>query len=315
MPEAGGEGEQALGDAGDQAGHGVGAVSFERELAFDGVEDRFDPIGGCRRGCRSGRGSSFRSGRRKIAPSSRHQRFELFAGEAFVGDHGVAVEFDAGEHLGGDLAFGGVGGRELERDRHAVGGAEQVEPEAPEVAAVACAVAIGGVAGESGALDGLAGGADGTGVESSSLILSYQDGEENATTFKSRTICGANAPHPLVVARLLGKVGEQMAEPAHREAQEVPLARDVEQDLRDRQADQLGVGDLWASPRTRPARQDFISQHVKCDQEGVEIGGHAATSMVDVGNSNADLRHPSYGPSAHNPPAAERNHSSRPYGG
>jgi hypothetical protein len=32
----------------------------------------------------------------------------------------------------------------------------------------------------------------GTGVESSSLIRSYQDGEEKATTFKSRTICGAS---------------------------------------------------------------------------------------------------------------------------
>lgn len=32
----------------------------------------------------------------------------------------------------------------------------------------------------------------GTGVESSSLILSYQDGEEKATTFSSLTICGAN---------------------------------------------------------------------------------------------------------------------------
>src|SRR6266511_1102858 len=44
VPEAGGEREQALGDAGDQAGHGVGAVLFERELAFDRVDDRFDPL-------------------------------------------------------------------------------------------------------------------------------------------------------------------------------------------------------------------------------------------------------------------------------
>src|SRR5207249_11999200 len=107
--------------------------------------------------------------------------------------------------------------------------------------------------------------------------------------------------HPFVVAGLFGQVGEQMREPADREAQEVSLARDVEQDLRDRQADQFGVGDPRVAPGTRPARQDFISEHVTCDPEGVEIGGTAATSMVDVGNSNADLRHPSYGPSRQQP--------------
>jgi hypothetical protein len=81
---------------------------------------------------------------------------------------------------------------------------------------------------------------------------------------------------------------------AARQAQESPLGRNVEQDLRDGQAHQLSIGDLRAAPCARPTRQDFISQHVKCDQQGVEIGGHAATSMVNVDVSNADLRHPSY---------------------
>src|SRR5438034_2769507 len=44
VPGAGGEREQALGDAGDQTGHGVCAVVFEGELALDGVDDRFDPL-------------------------------------------------------------------------------------------------------------------------------------------------------------------------------------------------------------------------------------------------------------------------------
>ena len=85
---------------------------------------------------------------------------------------------------------------------------------------------------------------------------------------------------------------------------------DVEQDLRDRQAHQLSVGDLWAASCAPSSRQDFISQHVKSDQQGVEIGGHAATSVVDVGQSNADLRHPSYVSSRPGTPP-ERNHSSR----
>jgi hypothetical protein len=109
------------------------------------------------------------------------------------GDHGVAVELDAGEQFGGDLAFGGVGGRELEGDRHPVGGAEQIEPETPEVAAVAGAVAVRGMAGELGAFDGLAGGAARDGVESSSLIGSHQDGGLNPSVFSSLMICGAKA--------------------------------------------------------------------------------------------------------------------------
>ena len=72
----------------------------------------------------------------------------------------------------------------------------------------------------------------------------------------------------------------------------------VKQDLSHRQADKLSVGDPRVAPRGPSTRQDFISKNVKCDQEGVEIGGHAATSMVDVDISNADLRHPSYGPSS-----------------
>ena len=109
--------------------------------------------------------------------------------------------------------------------------------------------------------------------------------------------------HPLVVARLLGQIRKQVPQPAHREAQEPPLGRDVEQDLRDRQAHQLSVGDLWAASCARSSRQDFISQHVKSDQQGVEIGGHAATSgstldratpTFDTLQSNVDLRHPSY---------------------
>src|SRR5712691_11383401 len=44
VPESGGEREEALGDPGDQSGRGVGAVLFERELAFDRVEHGFDRL-------------------------------------------------------------------------------------------------------------------------------------------------------------------------------------------------------------------------------------------------------------------------------
>ena len=48
------------------------------------------------------------------------------------------------EQCCGDLALGLVGWGEAEPVRHPVGGADQVEPEAPEVAAVGGAVAVGG---------------------------------------------------------------------------------------------------------------------------------------------------------------------------
>src|SRR5215218_11179707 len=44
VPEAGGEGERALSDAGGDAAEGSAAVAFERELVFERVEDRFDPL-------------------------------------------------------------------------------------------------------------------------------------------------------------------------------------------------------------------------------------------------------------------------------
>src|SRR2546423_7092006 len=44
VPDAGGEGEDALADACPDAGEGAAAVVFEGELAFGGVDDRFDPL-------------------------------------------------------------------------------------------------------------------------------------------------------------------------------------------------------------------------------------------------------------------------------
>src|ERR1035437_1417411 len=100
VPDAGSEREQSLSDAGDQAGHGVRTVAFERELAFDRVDDRLDPLANAAELAESGllvfavRASEDRA-------QLEHQRFELFAGESLVGDHGVTVEVDAREHLGG----------------------------------------------------------------------------------------------------------------------------------------------------------------------------------------------------------------------
>src|SRR5579864_1115077 len=85
VPDAGGEGEDALADAGPDAFGDVGAVIFERELALGGVDDRFDPLAAA--------GELAMAGLFVIAVGAAQaevQRgddlLELAAGEAFVGD-------------------------------------------------------------------------------------------------------------------------------------------------------------------------------------------------------------------------------------
>jgi len=95
-----------LGDAGDEAGDGVGSVVFERELAFDRVDDGLDPLPGAAEVAEAG-WFVFAVGAQEDRSQFARQGFELSAGEAVVGDHGGAVEVDPLQHLGGDVAFGG----------------------------------------------------------------------------------------------------------------------------------------------------------------------------------------------------------------
>ncbi len=227
-----------------------------------------------------------------------HERLKVRTGEALVGDHRVALQLDPGKHLGRDLALGGVCWRQLEGNRHPVGRAEQIEPKTPEVATVAGAISVGGVAGELASLHGLPRGADRdrSGVKQSDAVAPRRRGEGDRV--QEPDDLRRQCPHPLVVAGLLGQVGEQVREVGVGEAQEAPLGGDVEQHLGDGQAGQLGVGDPRVSPCARPAWQEFVREDVKCGQKGVKVGGHEATSVVDVGDSNADLRRPFYVPSA-----------------
>jgi hypothetical protein len=96
--------------------------------------------------------SPLRSGRTKIAPSSAISASKSWPAKPLVRDHGVPLQLHAAQHLSGDLALGNVRGCQLERDRHPVGGAQQVEPEPPEIAGMAGAITIGGVPGELRAL-------------------------------------------------------------------------------------------------------------------------------------------------------------------
>jgi hypothetical protein len=73
-----------------------------------------------------------------------------------------------------------------------------------------------------------------------------------------------------------------MAELLAREAQEPALGVALQQDLRDRERNELRGGDLWASACTTSGGQEIIHQHIKCGEKVVEVSEHEATSVVDV---------------------------------
>jgi hypothetical protein len=93
--------------------------------------------------------------------------------------------------------------------------------------------------------------------------------------------------HTLVVARLLRQVGKQVAEAPARKGQEPAVVGAVEQDLGDGQGDELGVRELGRPAGTGSLGQEIVQPDVKCGDEGVEVGAHAASSVdVVVATSN-----------------------------
>src|SRR5680860_824368 len=154
VDEACGEREQPQRHSGADALQGPSAVGFEGELSLAGPEPRFDPLAH-----RSERPVASRFvlsvGSQEVRSEACHLGFEVFAREALVGNDGIALELDAGEHLARHLALADVAGGKFEGDRHPVWRAEQVEAKAPEVAAVRAAVAIAGMPGELRAPGGL----------------------------------------------------------------------------------------------------------------------------------------------------------------
>ena len=153
----------------------------------------------------------------------------------------------------GDLAFGLVGRGEAEAERHPVGRADQIEPEPPEEAGVRGAVAVGGMAGQVGALDRLARLAArnrGRVEQPQPIAERRRDAGEQVD---EQTDLRGERPHPLVVAGLLGDVGEQVTKPRAGEAQEAPLGRAVKKDLGDRERDELSIIDPRATACARNA--------------------------------------------------------------
>src|SRR5215470_14348595 len=109
VPDADRAGEHALADAGPDALEGAAAVVFERELAFDGVDDRLDPLAEAAERAEA-RLLVFAVGAQQPGRERANDLLELLAGEAFVADDELgAVEGAAFAHPleqdRGDLAL------------------------------------------------------------------------------------------------------------------------------------------------------------------------------------------------------------------
>jgi hypothetical protein len=132
-------------------------VSFKVELALEGLVDRLDDL--------PQRLEQLRSGPLGLALAGRPQQpdvqlgqllLELAAEVVLVADQRLArtlggePRFD-GEQVQQRLALIGLRPGQRERDRQAVQRADQVQPQAPEVARVAGAVPVLGPSGQVGA--------------------------------------------------------------------------------------------------------------------------------------------------------------------
>src|SRR5205823_6724223 len=98
VPDTGGEGEHSWADACPDAGDGAAAVSFERELAFAGVDDGLDPLTDA-----AERAETWcliaAVGTDEAGGEATGDLLEFLAGEAFVGDEQfLAVEGAVAAH-------------------------------------------------------------------------------------------------------------------------------------------------------------------------------------------------------------------------
>src|SRR3954464_13069804 len=145
--DAGGEGEQALQDAGAQVVESARSVAFEREQVLGRPVDRFDALADrCAVWAAVGlvgSGGADEHGAEVVDGGG-----ELAAGVALVGDHGLPAAQGAGQQLERDLALGAIGADEADGARGAVEPKGGVQAHPKEEAAVAAAVAVAGRVGD-----------------------------------------------------------------------------------------------------------------------------------------------------------------------
>ena len=189
--------------------------------------------------------------------------FEGVAVVVFVADDrrrcpGVRHESRCGgEDLDQHVTFVGFGPGQRPPERQSVHGAQQMQPQTPEVAGVRGAVAVLGPPGQIRAFDrlGRASTLHGGRVDHPQIIVTDASvGAQDAD--QPRDGVGQFA-ESLVVTGLAGQGGEHRPQVLVRVAQPAPLAGVPQQRRHHRQGDQLGVGDGGLEPAHRPVRCMF----------------------------------------------------------
>src|ERR1035438_3989024 len=141
--DCGGECGEACDESDAEIFEGAGAVAFEREDVFAGLEDRLDALADrCEVGAAAGLVFAAGADDRRVEVGE--LGFEVLATEVLVADqdqHLAGLSLAARDHLQADELLVDFRGGQRERARGSVEGEQGVQPEAPEEAAVACAVA------------------------------------------------------------------------------------------------------------------------------------------------------------------------------
>src|SRR6266545_3235131 len=236
VPDGGGEGQDALPDADDDAGGGVAAVGFEVELAFEGVVDRLDDLAQGFEEAGAGTFGLALAGRaQQVQPGRGEGGFEVAAVVVLVRDQDLSWSVPGQGGVGEDVqqyqAFVGFGAGQRGPDRQAVQGAQQVQPQTPEVARMAGAVAVLGEAGQVRALGRLAGAATlNRGRVGDPHVVGEQAGVAAQNTDQPADRASQLA-QPLVVARLLRQIRKQRTQVSAGIAQPPSLAGEPQQRL------------------------------------------------------------------------------------
>src|SRR5215467_10366412 len=230
-PDPGPERQQPLGDPRHDPSRGTAAVLFERELPFEGIDDALDPLADWAQGAVASRlvlAIRAEQGGPQLGRSSLQEA----VGKAFVADDDLAFFQRASiEERLCNLGFSQLRVGQTPVHDQAVGGGEQVELEAPEVAGTAGTGKRGGV------------------QQAQSIAPGRRLQGEMA---ENSTENGRERPQTLVVAGLLGQVGEEMAQPHHGEAKPAVLGGAGEQDLGDARQANSESESLGLRPSSRP---------------------------------------------------------------
>jgi hypothetical protein len=94
---------------------------------------------------------------------------------------------------------------------------------------------------------------------------------------------------PPVVGGLAAHIGKQVPQSGVDRAQPAAFGAVAQQDLGDRQTDELAVGQLGWVAWSAAGLQQLIDGDVQCDDEVVETGVHEASQEVDVARATPTL--------------------------